>query len=277
MTLPKLTSIWKKWTRSPRRLWMGGGIAAVLATLAVVGLADASDGRTTSRLGGISVEQDQKSYVVTIPDAQDARARLNGDTLQVRTQDRKSGLQSEQNLILPEADPAAQPQVSRQNGNLVVTVPKRTSQTLTVGPSLALTAGFEQDLFARMEAMQRRMDALFEGFFGDEGFFGAMPRLGSLPALGTRRTNPGVQWDLQDKGGSYVVRAENLNPEKQNINVAVDNDRVLKITAQQEDSAANSRSFSKFTQAFTLPGPVKSSQMKIDHQDGALVITLPKA
>ena len=279
MPLPKLASLSEKLTQLPRRpIAIGGGLAAALVTIATLSIAQAAEDRTTSRLAGIEVTQDTSSYIITIPDAQQSRAQWDGRTLQVRTRDNATGLQSEQNIALPEADRASKPQVTDKGGSLVVTVAKRDPNAATASPDLADAAqdedeffssafgGSGQDIFAQMAQMQKQMSAMMNHALSD------MP---GNPTWGAVGPNAGL--DLQDKDGNYVVRARNLDPAKQNIKVAVDNERVLKITAQHEDNAANHQAMSQFTKVFTLPGPVKSSEMKIDQEDGELVITLPKA
>jgi len=68
--------------------------------------------------------------------------------------------------------------------------------------------------------------------------------------------------------------------EMKNVHVSVDNDRLLKLSAEASSSTngqgAQSMQRSEFTQMLTLPGPVRSKDMKIDQKDGELQITLPK-
>jgi len=286
MQLPKLSSLSEKLTQLPRRpLVIGGGIAAALAAVAALGIAQA-DERTTSRLAGLEVTQDATSYVITIPDAQQSRAQWDGRRLQVYTRDNATGLQSEQNIALPEADRASRPQVTKQDGNLVVTVAKRDPNAVAAKADLAAASdedefftsalgGSGQDVFAQMAQMQKQMSAMMGRAFADMPAMDAMQGMPAMPGRGAIAPNAGL--DLQDKDGNYIVRARNLDPAKQNIKVAVDNERVLKITAQHEDKAANRQAMSQVTKVFTLPGPVKSDEMKVDQEEGELVITLPKA
>lgn len=288
-----LTPILDKLTKLPRRpLVIGAGAAAALVTIAALTIAQAANEPATSRLAGLEVSQDKSAYTITIPEAQASGARLHGRTLQVRTRDEATGLESEQRLSLPDADLTREPQVTRKNGSLVVTVPKYETSSTAADPSPdsafaaagadplapSLLGGFDSDIFARMEQMQKQMDAMFSRAFADADSFGAAPMKPTMPGLAARsRLTANAGLDVEEKDGNYIVRARNLDPVKQNINVAVDNERILKITAKHEDNAANRRAMSQFTKVFTLPGPVKGSEMKIDQQDGALVITLPKA
>lgn len=289
MQLPKLTTLSEKLTQLSRRsLVIGGGAAAALAAVAVLSIAQAED-RTTSRLAGLEVTQDATSYVITIPDAQQSRAQWDGRRLQVYTRDSATGLQSEQNIALPDADRASKPQVTNKDGSLVVTVAKRDPKAVAANTAQApepdedeffssAFGGSGQDVFAQMAQMQKQMSAMMSQAFADMPAMDAMQGIQGMSAMpGRGAIAPNAGLDLQDKDGSYIVRARNLDPAKQNIKVAVDNERVLKITARHEDNSANRQAMSQFTKAFTLPGPVKSSEMKIDQEDGALVITLPKA
>ncbi|HVE17402.1 MAG TPA: Hsp20/alpha crystallin family protein, partial [Chthoniobacterales bacterium] len=124
----------------------------------------------------------------------------------------------------------------------------------------------------QFQQMQQQMNQMFAQATG--GNTNASP-LAGLAGMGGLPTGMGV--DIQEKGNNYVVRAKVPAEATKNLKVAVDNDRVLKITAQNEDTAANQYQSSNFTQVFTLPGPVQSGKMKVENENGDVVITLPKA
>ncbi len=68
-----------------------------------------------------------------------------------------------------------------------------------------------------------------------------------------------------------------------NVNVTVDG-LTLKIEAKEEGGAGGKgdekrrlERRSHFLQVIALPGPVNAVKMRIDRQDGVLIVTLPKA
>jgi HSP20 family protein len=275
MTLRKFMPHWDRLTQLPRpSLLIGGGTIAALAAVATIGLVHAKEARKSTRLAGLEISQDATSYTITIPDAENARARLRGKTLQVTSRDQATGLRSEQNLSLPDADLSQSPEVTKDKGALVVTIPKQNQSALRPSFASSFRPGsvFDQDIFARMEEMQRRMDEMFNHAFGG---LDDLPGLPAWDSAFTAGSSPGL--NLEDKDGNYVVRANVPGTDAKNLNVSVEQDRILTITTKQEDRAAGRHAVSNSTQVFTLPGPVQSAKMKIDHEDGAFVITLPKA
>jgi len=290
MTFDTCRLAWDKFTQSSRQRLLVGGTAlavSVTAGLAAIGIAHGADPTTrqTLQASGIEVSEDANSYTVKLPksDEKGVMVRMEGQTLRIGSKKAANGVRLEQSLALPDADDTQPLQISQENGQVAIVVtksssptPRATAQNPTrhrqlspVDPSLVM-GGSPQDVMDQFQQMQQQMDKLFAQATG--GSTGASP-LAGLAGMG----GSGMGVDIQEKGNDYVVRAKVPADATKNLKVAVDNDRVLKITAQNEDTAANQYQSSNFTQVFTLPGPVQSGKMKVENENGDVVITLPKA
>jgi HSP20 family molecular chaperone IbpA len=247
----------------------------------------------------LSLNEDANAYTVTLAlpngSAPQINVRMEGDTLHIASGGTPGGARFEQNLLLPQADVSANPDIKREGNQLVVTVPKgddgsaATAQNHNPAPVIQPSApapvippNFDawnrnvSDQFARMQRqMNAMMNAAFQNFGTADPFadmIGGGSLGGGLPEGGTVR--------IQDKPDAYVVHARMPSDEMKNVHVSVDNDRLLKLSAEASSSSngqgSQSMQRSEFTQMLTLPGPVRSKDMKIDQKNGELQITLPK-
>lgn len=66
----------------------------------------------------------------------------------------------------------------------------------------------------------------------------------------------------------------------QDVQVKLENG-VLRLTAaesnEQKSQNATEQETGSYEQLFTLPGPVKEKQIKVERSNGTIVVTLPKA
>ena len=268
-------------------------VATVLSASPVGSKTNATPVMNTS----LSLNEDAKVYTVTLAlptgNAPQIDVRMEGSTLHVASGGASTGARFEQNLLLPEADPSASPVIKRQGDQLIVTVPKGSgdnsataqSPTNAIQPSSPAPSippnydAWNRNVFAQFARMQQQMDAMMNAAF--QNFGAADPfadmigggSLGSgLPAGGTVR--------IQDQPDAYVIHARMPADELKNVHVSVDNDRLLKLSSEAASSTngqgMQSQQRSEFTQMLTLPGPVRSKDMKIDQKNGELQITLPK-
>src|ERR1051326_4059407 len=92
--------------------------------------------------------------------------------------------------------------------------------------------------------------------------------------------------DVQDRGDHFEVRADLPNTDQKNVKVTSDGDREVRVdVTQQQQQTKNGQNgaqstfseFGSYDQVVTLPAPADMKDMKIDHQNGELVITIPKA
>jgi HSP20 family molecular chaperone IbpA len=127
-------------------------------------------------------------------------------------------------------------------------------------------------MFAEMQRMQTRMDEIFRTGFPNDLLNGtSMVRLGSTV-------------NVDDQGDKYVVHFTLPRSDMSNVYVKFENGR-LSLTAKEEKSTTSSPSpgtmstveSGSYEQMITLPGPVKDADMKVEHKNGTIVVTLPKA
>jgi HSP20 family molecular chaperone IbpA len=212
--------------------------------------------------------------------------KLDGGSLHIIAPAEKDAGRYEQVLKLSNVKPQAVLQIERKpkDNLIVVTIPK-TSAVAEVKPPLAPKPApdvapldrWESDVFARMEKMRREMDRIFEDAFKD-----ISPTLSLEPSSFFDSPRFGSSLDVQEEGGSYVVRAYLPDRNMDNVNVAVEGQTLrieakAEVTAKKEDQKSLKTHRTQYAQVITLPGPVKGDQMKVDKKEGMVVVTLPKA
>ncbi len=137
--------------------------------------------------------------------------------------------------------------------------------------------GFDRDGFPAplaMNGFHPIFDTLDRDFAALDGFWMPVPQ---VPGM-----QPTTRIDRTDKGYRVEVALPGMKP--QDVKVSVDG-QLLSIDAQaqgnsrtqagreQEDTHYSSR----FSESFTLPGPVNAQGMRETFQDGKLTVTLPRA
>ncbi len=93
------------------------------------------------------------------------------------------------------------------------------------------------------------------------------------------------QFDLRDRSDHFELRAYLPDAEASDVNVKVDDDRVLHVTVDhrkheiKKDSAHEARmtELGRYEQVVTLPEAVRSNEMKIERNGHEVIITIPKA
>lgn len=291
---------------SPARRHAMCAVAVIAASALIVSLATVMSASNNSPTPGgtstavmntaLSLREDAKAYTVTLSlprgDAPQIDVRLEGDTLHIASGGAAGGARFEQNLLLPEADVSASPVIKREGEQLVVTVPKGDGSTSATAqnssptlqrnsPAPAVPPNFDawgRNVSRQFARMQQQMDAMMNQAFQN---FGSADPFAGLVGGGLASTLPsGGAVQIQEQADAYVVHARMPAEEMKDVHVSVDNDRLLKISAQASTSTnghgAQSMQRFEFTQMLTLPGPVRSKDMKIDQKDGELQITLPK-
>jgi len=242
----------------------------------------------------LSLTEDAKAYTVTLTlpagNAPQLNVRMEGDTLHIASGGGAGGARFEQNLLLPEADPSASPLIKRQGGQLLVTVPKGAGGSIAQSPATMTPTtssapivppnydAWSRNVFNQFARMQQQMDAIMNQAF--QNFGSADPFAGMVGGGFASALPSGGAVQIQDQPDAYVVHARLPADELKNVHVSVDNDRLLKLSSEASSSTngqgAQSMQRSECTQMLTLPGPVRSKDMKIDQKDGELQITLPK-
>ncbi len=89
--------------------------------------------------------------------------------------------------------------------------------------------------------------------------------------------------DIHETDSEYVIRAELPDVKKEDVNISVNNDRlVLQGTRSSEKEEKTKkyhrieRSYGTFARSFALPDDVDVDRIEAEHKDGMLNLTLPK-
>jgi HSP20 family molecular chaperone IbpA len=181
-------------------------------------------------------------------------------------------------------------------------MPTRTSEATASDPEPGTAPQMSmedpaQNLMAEMERVQKQMDHAFEEAFrsmsAPRGF---APGVNS-PGFGAGLMSPGMMngsisgglfqqgMGVRDDGDHYTVEVQVPETDAPNVNVKLEG-QLLTISSSVDKSKKNtsatgaqmqSRQVSSFQQAVTIPGPVKSHDMKVDRQKDRVTITIPKA
>lgn len=155
------------------------------------------------------------------------------------------------------------------------------SQNKNNNPAVATTGNKNHngDAFSDMEQIQQEIDRDIQR---------ATHRLNlgsiNMPDL-DKTTGFSSALDVRDRGDHFEVRADLPNTDQKDVKVTSDGDREVRVdvTQHQEQTKNGNGAQSTYSeigsydQVVTLPAPADMKDMKIDHQNGELVITIPKA
>ena len=143
----------------------------------------------------------------------------------------------------------------------------------------ASPAGTEEwDPFRRLEQMQTEIDRAIR--HATEQF-----EVGNRTSIFRPDAGYSSQFDLRDRKDHFELRAYLPDAEASDVNVKVDNDRVLHVSVDhrkqemKKDSAHEARmtELGRYEQVVTLPEAVRSNEMKIERNGHEVIITIPKA
>jgi HSP20 family molecular chaperone IbpA len=120
-----------------------------------------------------------------------------------------------------------------------------------------------------MARMQVRMDQIFrDAFPADQNLTSGFNQLGSA-------------MHIDNQKNKYVVRFYLPDNDLKNVDVKLENGNQLRLTASENQNEktrnATNMESGEYEQLMTLPGPVKKQGMKVERQNGTIVVTLPKA
>jgi HSP20 family molecular chaperone IbpA len=236
--------------------------------------------RDSLAMASVDLREQPDNYIVRLNlpgrDLEKVEISLAGDTLRIISPAEGTIARYEQSLVLDHAS-NAKPTVDRRpkDNLIVVTVPKASGPALAGRPFAPAPGGslndWDRDVLNEMNRMQREMDRIFNQGFGEfrgtqkfGGFFDQFRFDSSL--------------DLQEENGSYVVRAYLPNHAINNVKVTVEGN-VLRVESKDvPPNGTNPDAYREahYSQMLTLPGPVRSEKMKVDHKENMLIVTLPK-
>ena len=127
---------------------------------------------------------------------------------------------------------------------------------------------WDQRMIDDMRQMEARMKTMFQNAFPNDLLNG-----GTALELGSTV-------NVDDQKDKYVVHFALPNRDVSNVNVNFENGELHLSAQEQKSSSTNSQQSverGRYEEMVTLPGPVKESEMKVDRQANAVVVTLPKA
>jgi HSP20 family molecular chaperone IbpA len=149
-------------------------------------------------------------------------------------------------------------------------------------PAVAGNQNQNWDAFSEMEQMRQEIDRDIQ-----RATHRLNLGLSNLPDLSKAMDTNGFSSSLnvQDRGDHFEVRADLPNTDQKNVKVTTEGDREVRVdVTQQQEQTKNANGgqstyseFGSYDQLVTLPAPGDMKDMKIDHQNGELVITIPKA
>jgi len=131
------------------------------------------------------------------------------------------------------------------------------------------TSGFASPL----ATIDRDLDDVFSGFFRP------------LRQWGARSSGLARPVDVTDRGDHYLVQADLPGVNKEDINVSIDDDRLLiEAESQVEDSAEQAQSralirerrYGKWVRALQLGSDVDSEGVEAAYNNGVLEVRVPK-
>jgi HSP20 family molecular chaperone IbpA len=239
----------------------------------------------------VDLREQKDRYVarVYLPNADTSKvnATMNGNNLKITmngAETKNGAAQSEkfqEVIFLPQPVRADQLQIQRKPNMVVISVPKSTPSTIattsaqspapTVAASPALgggLSGWDQRMIDDMRQMEARMNTMFENAFPNDLLNGSTAlELGSTV-------------NVDDQKDKYVVHFALPNRDVSNVSVNFENGELHLSAQEQKTNSTNSQQRierGRYEEMVTLPGPVKESEMKVNRQANAVVVTLPKA
>ncbi|HEY1769917.1 MAG TPA: Hsp20/alpha crystallin family protein [Chthoniobacterales bacterium] len=239
---------------------------------------------------GSSIDlRDQKNkYVVRVyvpgSDTSKVNAKVENNVLHVTAQGEQQNKNAseaeryEQVISLPGPVDVSKMQIERKKNLVVINLPKSGPETASTPIAKAAAtpaasannfAAFDQSVVDKMARMQGRMDQIFrDAFPADQNLTSGFNQLGSA-------------MHIDNQKNKYVVRFYLPDNDLKNVDVKLENGNQLRLTASENQNEktrnATNMESGEYEQLMTLPGPVKKQGMKVERQNGTIVVTLPKA
>jgi HSP20 family molecular chaperone IbpA len=238
----------------------------------------------------IDLREQKDRYVarVYLPngDTSKVNAKVNGNNLEItmNAAGTKNGAEPEsyqEVITLAQPVRADQLQIQRKSNMVVISVPKSTPSTVTTtstqspAPTTSASSGFagslgawDQRMIDDMQRMEAQMKTMFQNAFPNDLLNG-----GTALDLGSTV-------NVDDQKDKYVVHFALPNRDVSNVNVNFENGELHLSAQEQKNSSTNSQQSverGRYEEMITLPGPVKESEMKVNRQANAVIVTLPKA
>jgi HSP20 family molecular chaperone IbpA len=248
-----------------------------------------SDFGQTGFASSVDLREQKDRYVARIylpnGDTSKVKATMNGNDLKITMDgaETKNGAAAsekyQQVISLPEPVRADQLQIKRKPNMVVISVPKSAPSKVAatsaqrpapggVGASPTFDTAWDQRMIDDMRQMEARMNTMIQNAFPNDFWNGSTP------------LEVGSTVNVDDQKDKYVVHFALPNHDVSNVNVNFENGE-LHLSAQENKSNSTKSQQSiergRYEEMVTLPGPVKGSEMKVNRQANAVVVTLPKA
>lgn len=185
---------------------------------------------------------------------------------------------SNANLSLPPL-PQLNIKVNGQGNNPVITAAPQTGMNQAQFNSLhnrgsniaTIRSKMRMDMRSDMERMRRIMDSMFNMNIGS---------FSNRATSGFSMRSPAIS----QQNGEYVFKVEIPGMDKSGIKANINGNTLtifgtkrMESNSQGNMGGSYSSSFSSFQNSFSLPGPVKADQMKMEYENNTLTIRIPKA
>lgn len=246
----------------------------------------------------LNIRENPSEYTVdlTLPERELAGliVRMQGKTLHISSGQSTTGVTQEQRVSLPGAQEGVPPSLRQDGGHVVITVAKSGAQGAGAGqtPQIQISgsqnpaasrpdnfSAIRDQMLAQFAQMRQQMDQMMNTDAGSQS--DPFDQLFSQGAVTSGLSSSMGLFQMKEEKDKYILSARLPEEQAKNIKVAVDNDRILKITSEATNSSAaagfGSYSSSNFSQSLSLPGPVKTEKISMDYKDGCFEIDLPKA
>jgi len=129
-----------------------------------------------------------------------------------------------------------------------------------------------RDILSIRDTVDQWLNDVFEG-----------RRSSMLPAMPAANWSPQV--DITENDKEIDVSASLPGVDKNNINVSLDENNILSISGERNESqeqknknyVAQEQFYGSFYRSFQLPANINQDQIKADYKDGVLNIKIPKS
>jgi HSP20 family molecular chaperone IbpA len=238
----------------------------------------------------VDFREQRDKYVARVYVPSGNRSRVNATMkngeLHITTESRRSvdGTRKiehyEQVIDFPKPVEAGKMQVRREQDMVVITIPKSSPST----PAMASASSFssaspvsnsnawEDQMLNDFDRMQQDMDQAWQNVFPND----------VLNNTSTSQLASAV--NVEDLKDRYVVHFYLPDRDLSDVNVKFDNGRLDLTASEQKNARKQSANMTeqrnvkgRYQEMITLPGPVKDTEMKVNHKPGAVIVTLPKA
>jgi HSP20 family protein len=233
----------------------------------------------------IDLREQKDRYVVRlyVPDsaASKVNAEVENNALHVTAtnEEKENGAarseRYEQIISLPGPVESKKMKIERKHNLVVITLPKSSNALAAATPQPgphhtagADLAGLDQSILNRMARMQGRMEQIFRNAFPND------------LTSGFNRLRLGSAVQLEDQKNQYLVRFYLPDNDLKDVQVRLENGQLHLSAAERKQTqtrGTSSLETGRYEQRFTLPGPVDEKGMKVERENGAIIVTLPKA